>query len=190
MPVRARLTLRGVAMNANPTIALISVDGGPARSYAVGQQVAVDAVIDAIQPDRVLLRRGDSLETLRLLAAKPSPQAAELAADESGNALPDPDDSDSDIDADTDDLLRDVSVVSNDTGGFLVQNVTADSIYDRLGVRVGDLVYSLDPLRIIKLQELARLNDADGPKDVRLEVVRGNRRVLLTYQFDSARPSQ
>jgi len=60
------LILKGVVMSASPSAsrALISTGEAPAQAYAVGQAPAGNAVIEAIESYRVILRVGDRREAL------------------------------------------------------------------------------------------------------------------------------
>ncbi len=44
--------------------ALISVDGRPAASFVVGQQIVDGVVLYAVNPDRIVVKRGDDLVRL------------------------------------------------------------------------------------------------------------------------------
>lgn len=69
-----RLTLRGiVAMeDSERSRALIETSSGDLNPFAIGSTVISGAVLHAIYADRVLLRRGGRLETLRLEKDAPS----------------------------------------------------------------------------------------------------------------------
>ncbi|MFZ2289980.1 MAG: type II secretion system protein N [Halopseudomonas yangmingensis] len=65
-------TLRGVLANPDParSAALLAVQGQPERAWRVGARLPGNVTLEEIHPDRVILSRGGSLETLRLPRAE------------------------------------------------------------------------------------------------------------------------
>jgi len=64
---RLALTLRGVLQSDDPALARALIDAaGQLKAYGIGDEVADGARLEAIETERVLLRRGAALESLRL----------------------------------------------------------------------------------------------------------------------------
>ncbi len=81
-----RLKLRGIIEMEEERLsrAMIEASNGDLESYALGQSVPGGASLHAIFTDRVLLRRGGRLETLRLEKDAPSTALAEYSSAASG----------------------------------------------------------------------------------------------------------
>lgn len=66
---RLQISLLGLISSADKEMvrAIIRVQGSNIKTYGIGQTIeGTDATLDTVQNDRVLLRRGDALETLPL----------------------------------------------------------------------------------------------------------------------------
>jgi len=64
-----QIRLLGLVASANPSLsrAIIDVDGAKLKPYSVGESIeGTDAVIHAVENSRVLLKRGQALESLAL----------------------------------------------------------------------------------------------------------------------------
>ena len=59
-----KLAVNGVMITAASRTALISVDGRPAAPFVVGQQIVDGVVLYAVNPDRIVVKRGDDLVRL------------------------------------------------------------------------------------------------------------------------------
>jgi len=59
-----KLAVNGVMITAAARTALISVDGRRAAPFVVGQQIVDGVVLYAVNPDRIVVKRGDDLVRL------------------------------------------------------------------------------------------------------------------------------
>src|SRR5882762_4964140 len=76
-----RLAVNGVMITAAVRTALVSVDGRPAAPFAEGQQIVDGVVLYAVNPDRIVVKRGDDLLRLPVRGAQSSRGAvSELTA--------------------------------------------------------------------------------------------------------------
>jgi len=68
---RLHLVLQGVfaSTNKEKALAIIATKKGKGKAYRIGKKVNGGAVLHAVYADRVILKRGGKLETLRLLKA-------------------------------------------------------------------------------------------------------------------------
>jgi type II secretion system protein C len=76
---RLKLTLRGVVASRKKDVAhaIIEVEAQPAKSYGVGDRIEkTDAVLDAVEAQRILLDRNGQLESLALVR----PEAVNVAS--------------------------------------------------------------------------------------------------------------
>jgi general secretion pathway protein C len=160
---RLDLKLRGVIAAAEPkwSRAFIAGGDGEDRAYPLGAQLPGGAVVQAIHPDRVVLSRNGSLETLRLprdepSSAAPSPiQTTDLrGAQQNPSRLLD--------------WLRPVVATESNTGrqlGYRVYPGRDPDRFTKLGLAPGDLVTAVngqpldDPSRSMELMRNLTASD-------------------------------
>jgi general secretion pathway protein C len=193
------LVLTGVIASGNGGYALISVNSQAEEPFAVGQTVTGNAVLQAVYPDRVVIRRNGALESLMLegvekpqpsTASRPAP-AAFRPATSSANIVQQTGANRFTVERDqlaaqmrTPEFLRQASVVPVNGGGFQVRQIQPGSVYVKLGLQSGDIIKSIngEPVRnaedAIRLyQQLPTLNS------VQMEIVRNGSAQNLYYQF-------
>src|SRR5712691_5823938 len=61
-----KLTVNGVVITAASRIALISVDNRPVAPFVEGQQIIDGVVLHTVNPDQIVVKRGDELVRLPL----------------------------------------------------------------------------------------------------------------------------
>jgi len=129
-------------LDITPRGALIAVASRPA-TYTVGQEVFPGIRLEHVDPQAVTLRFGAQSRELALRPATPIASAA--PADEKPDAPA--------VDARqlttarpqlAAAFLNEVQVHPDPRGGFVVDHVLPESRYDRLGLKAGDVVYSID----------------------------------------------
>lgn len=166
--------------------ALIAVQNGEEKGYAVGDDVTRGVTLQAIFPDRVILSRGGRLETLRLERDKPSvgggsytPPPAAAAPDEGASASADQ------LAAVRDEVLRDPAKASeyirvqpaNVAGqlkGYRVYPGRDRSAFTAAGLRPGDLVTAVNGVQLDDpAKALQMLGDLSQAGQVNLVVERG-----------------
>ncbi len=188
------LVLAGVVAAGGASFALISVNGQPQEPFAIGQEVTAGAILQAVYPDRVLLTRQGITESLMLegvndnassgVSSGTLPGAAGGIYQRSQNDYVVPR---SVVNAQLhkpQDFLSQALMVPNPTGGFLVREIQPDSVYQKLGLQVGDVIRSVNGQPVNSLQDAMRAyQQAANLSDVRLEVVRGGRPQVLQYQI-------
>jgi len=193
------LVLTGVIAAASGGYALISVNGQSEEPFAVGQTVTGNAVLQAVYPDRVVIRRNGALESLMLEGVeKPQPSAVSRPAPAafrpvtgSANIVQQTGANHYTVERDqlaaqmrTPEFLRQASVVPVNGGGFQVRQIQPGSIYEKLGLQSNDIIKSIngEPVRTaedaIRLyQQLPTLNS------VQIEIVRNGNPQNLFYQL-------
>ena len=181
------MSLGGVTLQGSSAIALISVENRTQEAFIAGQEVANGVTLRAIYADHVVLKYGNAFKILRLEGrARALAAANDVApAQTDKDPLLHPELIRSDASGNSDDFLREVRVSQHYAGGYLVEVVQPDSIYERLGLLPGDVVYSLDTLTLVKLEEMSGSSALSGAQDIRLEVVRNGERVPLRYALES-----
>jgi general secretion pathway protein C len=204
------LVLTGVVAAGGASFALISVNGQAQEPFAIGQEVLSGATLRAVLPDRAILERGGVNEALMLegmakplpditldglpsappapmpgpvAAQSPQPAGADLGIrQQAPNSFVVPR---STIDAQMQQpqqFLSQAHMVPNAGGGFLVREIQPGSVYEKLGLQVGDVIRSVNGQPVNSVQDAMRsYAQAKGSGNVRLEIVRAGRPEMLQY---------
>jgi len=171
------LVLTGIAMLGQRSYALISGQGKPETAYGIGEQIVPGVTLDSVHPDRVVISRGGVRESLPFkdlgggLTSKPAPVGASALTTGPRGAV---------LDRQAvkgllqrPDFLNQALIVPNAGGGFRVGQVQPGSLYARLGLRVGDVIRSVNGQPINNMDEVMRLYQQFGSvKEVNVEVLR------------------
>ena len=187
------LTLTGVVAADTESLALIRVNNEPETPFAIGDQIAHGVTLRAVYSDRAIIQRRDLTEAI-LLEDKSAglgdtalaPAAATTASIYStdGNSFR--------VNRDfvteqlrNPDIFRQALIVPNAGGGFLVRQIQPGSLYEKLGLKVGDVIRKVNGSDINSVDEVLRLyqelGGVDAAADVELEVLRGGRPEELRY---------
>ena len=189
------LVLAGVVAAGGASFALISVDGHPQEPFAIGQEVTAGAVLQAVYPDRVLLRRNGITESLMLEGVK-----GDGAGASEGSMLPAGPALTGILKRGQNDyvvprgvinaelhqpqnLLTQALMVPDPGGGFLVREIQPNSVYQKLGLHVGDVIRSVNGQPVNNMQEaIHAYQQASTLSNVQLQIVRNGRTEVLQYQ--------
>lgn len=207
---RLNLALTGVVLSAPGGYALISVNGREQEPYAVGQSVTEGTLLEAVYPERAVIRRNGALESLVLkeidsmpvqIATAPvmtapatnpsSVPSAPMSASAAVSGSPAESEEPIYI-APTDQtaarinpphLMKQATLMPAREGGVTVRLIQPGSLYEKLKMRSGDVIKSINGQQINSPQDAFRLYQQlpqTGP--VQIEVVRGGRSQFLTHQ--------
>ena len=192
------LVLTGVIASGTGGYALISVNGQSQEPFAVGQTVTGGAVLQAVYSDRVVIQHNAALESLLLEGADNSQQPQDMATP-AGNRT-------ASISTDivretgmnhymvardqlaaqmrTPEFLKQATLIPSSGGGFLVRQTQPGSLYEKLGLRAGDVIKSVNGQPINTAEDAIRLyQQMSSISSVQMEVTRGGRSEALYYQF-------
>ena len=193
------LTLTGVMPIGTEGFAIMSVDGQPETSFAIGEEILAGASLQAIYPDRAILRRNGMLEAVILKEGAAlaegsvitSPQVRQEAGLSgirgSGNNYT--------VERNTitqqmqrPEFLSQALMVPNAGGGFLVREIQPGSVYEKLGIRPGDVIRSVNGQPINNMEEVMKLYQQLGGVNrvgnISIEVMRGGRTESLQYNIE------
>lgn len=186
------LVLTGVVAAGGASYALISVNGQPQEPFAVGQEIISGAVLQGVYPDRAILVRGGVSESLMLegvakglpdvIGVAPPPQIGIQQTAPNQFALP------REMVADQlrrpQELFSQALMVPNAGGGFLVREIQPNSVYEKLGLRVGDVLRSVNGKPVNTVDDaLKAYQAANTQPNIRVEVLRGGQTEQLTYNL-------
>jgi general secretion pathway protein C len=192
------LVLTGVIASAIGGYALISVNGQPQEPFAVGQTVTGGAELQAVYPDRVVIRRNGVLESLLLEGAEKTPAgewtppvATYHPPAAPGNIVQETGANRYMVERDqlaaqfrTPDLLKQATVLPSGNGGFLVKQMQPGSLYEKLGLQPGDVIKTINGQPLNSMEDAIRLyQQMPNVNAVQMEIMRGGKPELLYYQF-------
>jgi len=211
LPVsRLNLVLTGVIATSAGGYALISVNGQPQEPFAVGQTVTEGAVLQAVNPDRAVIRRNGTLESLLLAETDNSPpqvaqtlvkpvpvvnRAANAPAEPVREAAGNPQrETEGPINmmqpeqaaAQTNppDFMKQATLLPSRDGGVTVRLIQPGSVYEKLKMRSGDVIKSVNGQPVNTAQDAIRAyQQMPSAGSVQIEIVRGGRSEFLNYQF-------
>jgi type II secretion system protein C len=197
LPISAlNIVLTGVMSRGNSSFAFLSINGAPEIFLTIGQEVTAGAMLEAVHSDRVVLRRGTSLETVLLKGSDivlapgsiTGPGGAPSPVQPLGNgafginrqAL---------TQSMTPQALRQATVAPGPEGGLVMQTIEPGSMFERLGLNPGDIVRNINGRTVNSLGDAmsiyAETLSASESEEIAVEISRGGRTEILTYQ---ARP--
>jgi len=193
------LVLTGVMVRGAGSFAIVSANGGEATSFTIGEEILAGAILHAVYPDRALLRRAGLLESMLLKDSIALPEGSIITSPQhrdagslagirgSGNNFT--------VERNTltqqmqrPEFLTQALMVPNAGGGFLVREIQPGSVYEKLGVRAGDVIRSVNGQPINNMEEVMKLYQQLGGVNragsVAIEVVRGGRSESLQYNLE------
>lgn len=192
------LVLTGVIASASGGYALISVNGQTQEPFGVGQTVTGNAVLQAVYPDRVVIQRNGVLESLMLEGAENSPPAqwtppvaARRSAAVPENIVRETGANRYTVEREqlaaqmrTPDFLRQATMIPSKGGGFQVQQIQAGSLYEKLGLRAGDVIKVVNGQPVNSAEDAIRLyQQMSNIGAVQMEITRDGKSEHLYYQF-------
>jgi len=190
------LVLNGVMATHTGGSALVAVKGQPQQAFGVGDEVLPGVVLSAVLQDRVLLKRGGTLESLLLegaadvllfsvgvmpvqstLVQSPSRDSGAthfvLSRETLRSQVQSPQE-----------LLSQAIVVPNSGGGFVLQEIESGSLIEQFGLRAGDVILSANGQALRSTDDIMRAyQGSKGMNEVKLEVSRDGRRVQHLYEI-------
>jgi general secretion pathway protein C len=194
------LVLTGVMVRGQGSYALIRIDGGEETPVTIGEEILAGARLHSVYPDRVVLARGGGYEVLMLKETIPAlpPGSVTMNNAQPANAVASgvrANGNQYTIDRDAiqqqmqrPEFLSQALIVPNAGGGFLVRDVQAGSLYEKLGVRVGDVIRSVNGQPVNNIEDVMKIYQSMGgiqqAGNIALDVTRGGRTQQLQYRFE------
>jgi general secretion pathway protein C len=183
------MTLTGVAAREKSGCALVIVQGQPEAAFCSGEEISPGVRLDTVERDRIVIVRNGAREAVFM--KEPEGGAA------AGVALPPPPIVQS---VGTDrtlvdrrqlqqqlgrpEFLNQALIVPNPDGGFLVRQVQAGSLYEKLGLRPGDVIRNVNGQPLTNMDDVMRLYQQFGTAQrVLVDVQRQGRNETLYYDM-------
>jgi len=196
------LILTGVMVTPVGSFALISADGGPETPIGIGEDISGGATLQAVYADRVLIKRGGQTESLMLKDVGPAlPSDAVVQAPRSVPAPRPPPAEVRQLGTNSyaiereqlnrqmqrPETLSQALMVPNAGGGFLVREIQAGSIYEKLGLKVGDVINAVNGQPVNTVEDVMKiyqtLSGASNAAQINLDIRRAGKNESLQYNL-------
>src|SRR5437773_1560714 len=187
-PSNLNMTLTGVAARASGGCALVIVQGQPEAAFCSGEEVSPGVRLDTVERDRIVIVRNGVREAVFMKDAEggavgvvvpPPPIVQPMGTDRQlvdrrqlQQQLGRPE------------FLNQALIVPNPDGGFLVRQVQAGSLYEKLGLRPGDVIKNVNGQPLTNMDDVMRLYQQFGTAQrVLVDVQRQGRSETLYYDM-------
>lgn len=199
------LALTGVMVTPAGSFALISADGGPELPITVGQEITGGVVLHEVYADRALIRRGGATESLMLKEGGPAlpsgsivtqsrtppprttPPTAEVQKLGTNSYSVEREQINKQMQRP--EFLSQALMVPNAGGGFLVREIQPGSLYEKLGLRVGDVINSVNGQAVNTVDDVMKiyqqLSGATSASQITLDVRRAGKNESLQYNINN-----
>lgn len=200
---RLKFTLKGVFADSRSesAMAIIDSDGKDEKSYRVGDVVAGAATLHQILADRVILKRGEQLETLYLprdiiSTASPAPtyqRAMPSAVNSFGGGRPLQNSGVSDLrkqllenPQNALELINAQPVMENgQLSGFRVNPGKDRALFARVGLRPGDIITSVNGMQLSDATQMGEVfQQLKSAQQLMVTINRGGREQQLQLKLD------
>ncbi|HEY6721241.1 MAG TPA: type II secretion system protein N [Burkholderiales bacterium] len=186
-PTNLNITLTGVLMRPSGGCALLLVQGQPESVFCARDEVTPGVRLDTVQRDRVVIVRNGVREAVLMKDADPAvvvmgapaPIVQSMGADRQvvdrrqlQKQLGQPE------------FLSQALIVPNPGGGFLVRQIQSGSLYEKLGLKPGDIIRNVNGQPLTNMDDVMRLYQQFGSAQrVLVDVQRQGRSETLYYDM-------
>jgi len=183
------MTLTGVAMRASGGCALIVVQGQPESAFCAGDEISPGVRLDSVQRDRIVIIRGGAREAVLMKDAEGTPGVASAPVPmqpivQSSGDRQIVDRRQLQQQLGRPEFLGQAVIVPNPGGGFLVREMQPGSLYEKLGLRPGDVIRTVNGQPVSSMDDVMRLYQQFGSAErVQVDVQRGGRSESLYYDM-------
>lgn len=191
------LVLTGVVVTTTGSFALMSINGAPEEPRAVGQAITAGATLQAVYADRAILVRNGAQEAVLLKDSQSTAGSGvtlPTANLPSGPIVSQIGTNQFDVDRNqlqkqmhSAEFLSQALIVPSAGGGFLVREIKPGSLYERMGLRVGDIIRTVNGQNINNIEDVMRIYQqmgSDQPTaNVDIDVTRAGQPQRLQYSL-------
>jgi len=187
-PTNLNITLTGVAVRPTGGCALVIVQGQPESAFCAGEELTPGVRLDGVERDRIVILRNGAREAVSLkdndkavsLIVPTAPPIVQPSA--TGGQLVDRRQLQQQMGRP--EFLSQALIVPNADGGFLVRQIQPGSLYEKLGLRPGDVIRNVNGQALTSMDDVMRLYQQFGSAQrVLVEVQRQGRNETLYYDM-------
>lgn len=187
-PTNLNITLTGVAVRTTGGCALVIVQGQPESAFCAGEELTPGVRLDAVERDRIVIVRNGAREAVPLKDSDKASLIGPLVTSPivqpgpSGGQLVDRRQLQQQLGRP--EFLSQALIVPNPDGGFLVRQIQPGSLYEKLGLRPGDVIRNVNGQALTSMEDVMRLYQQFGSAQrVLVEVQRQGRNETLYYDM-------
>jgi general secretion pathway protein C len=190
-PTNLNITLTGVAVRPTGGCALVIVQGQPESAYCAGEDLTPGVRLDSVERDRIVILRNGAREAVPLkdvdkhaglISAPPPPPSPIVQPSATGGQVVDRRQLQQQLGKP--EFLSQALIVPNADGGFLVRQIQPGSLYEKLGLRPGDVIRNVNGQALTSMEDVMRLYQQFGTAQrVLVEVQRQGRNETLYYDM-------
>jgi general secretion pathway protein C len=181
------ITITGVASRKVGGCALVVVQGQPEAAYCVGEELTPGVRLESVQADRIVILRNGVREWVTMKDAEGVPGTIAAPVQPIVRSLPDRqvvDRRQLQQQMGRPEFLSQALIVPNPGGGFLVREVQSGSLYEKLGLRPGDVIRSANGQVLNSMDEVMRMYQQFGTAErITVDVQRQGRAETLYYDM-------
>ncbi len=181
------ITITGVASRKVGGCALVVVQGQPEAAYCVGEELTPGVRLESVQADRIVILRNGVREWVTMKDAEGVPGTIAAPVQPIVRSLPDRqvvDRRQLQQQMGRPEFLSQALIVPNPGGGFLVREVQSGSLYEKLGLRPGDVIRSANGQVLNSMDEVMRMYQQFGTAErITVDVQRQGRSETLYYDM-------
>jgi len=180
------MTLTGVAARATGGCALVIVQGQPEAAFCSGEEVSPGVRLDTVERDRIVIVRNGAREAVFMKDAEGGAAAVPLPpiVQSVGTDRQIVDRRQLQQQLGRPEFLNQALIVPNPDGGFLVRQVQAGSLYEKLGLRPGDVIRNVNGQPLTNMDDVMRLYQQFGTAQrVLVDVQRQGKNETLYYDM-------
>jgi general secretion pathway protein C len=190
-PSNLNMTLTGVAAREKSGCALVIVQGQPEAAFCAGDEISPGVRLDSVQRDRIVIVRGGAREAVLMKDAEATPGVPAAAAAASPPPMVQSAGDRQIVDRrqlqqqlGRPEFLGQAVIVPSPGGGFLVREMQPGSLYEKLGLRPGDVIRTVNGQPVSSMDDVMRLYQQFGSAErVQVDVQRGGRSESLYYDM-------
>src|SRR5262245_19174615 len=192
-PSNLNLTLTGVLARPVGGCALVILQGQPESAFCVGEDLSPGVRLEAVEKDRIVVVRNGAREAVPLkdiekhaglIPPPPAVPAGPIVQPSSTGALVDRKQLQQQLGKP--EFLSQALIVPNPGGGggFLVRQIQPGSLYEKLGLKPGDVIKNVNGQALASMEDVMRLYQQFGTAQrVLVEVQRQGRNETLYYDM-------
>jgi general secretion pathway protein C len=188
-PTNLNLTLTGVMARPVGGCALVIVQGQPESAFCAGEDLTPGVRLDTVERDRIVILRNGARETVPL---KDLDKHANLIAPPLLGPIVQPGSTGAAVvdrkqlqqQMGRPEFLSQALIVPNPEGGFLVRQIQPGSLYEKLGLRPGDVIRNVNGQALTSMEDVMKLYQQFGTAQrVLVDVQRQGRSETLYYDM-------
>ena len=183
-PSNLNMTLTGVAARATGGCALVIVQGQPEAAFCSGEEVSPGVRLDTVERDRIVIVRNGVREAVFMKDAEGAAVPLAPIVQSVGTDRQIVDRRQLQQQLGRPEFLNQALIVPNPDGGFLVRQIQAGSLYEKLGLRPGDVIRNVNGQPLTNMDDVMRLYQQFGTAQrVLVDVQRQGRNETLYYDM-------